>query len=296
MQKGVKFIRIEEITHFNGEFMKFLLIILSVILASCASQKDIEKTPTQKKAMIYYSEGTQQLINQEYTKALKNLLEANKLLPNDSKITNNLGMAFFFKGNKQRAVSYIKKSIELDKTNTDARINLATIHMNMGELGLAEVQYKEILKDLIYEGQFKTYYNLGILNLKRGQKHQAINYFKQSINTFENYCPSHFELGKIAMDSGSYEKALQYFKDAGMGVCYNNPEPIYMQSLALIKLGQYSKAQDKLEAILGRFEKSKYAVMARKKLSLIREMAQSKSQDNIKASFKIENDLVTPDF
>lgn len=276
--------------------MKSFLIIFTALLVSCASQNTEEKTPAEKKAMIYYGEGTQQLINKEYTKALKNLMEANVLQPNDSKIMNNLGMAFFFKGNKQRAIEYINRSIELDNKNTDARINLATIHMNMGQLNQAEVQYKEILKDLVYEGQFKTYYNLGILNLKKGQKHQAINYFKQSINTFENYCPAHYELGKIALEAGSYEKALQYFKDAGMGVCYNNPEPIYMQGLALIKLGQYVKAQEKLETILGRFEKSQYAVLARKKLSLIRKMSQSNSQDNIKATFKIEEDLSSADF
>lgn len=276
--------------------MKFLLIILSIFLTSCASNKEVEKSPTQKKALIYYSEGTQQLGKREYTKALKNLLEANKLSPENTQINNNLGMAYYFKGNKELAISYIKKAIKLDPKNTKARNNLASIHMNMNNLNLAEKQYKEILKDLVYEGQFNTYYNLGILNLKKGQKQQAINYFKQSINTYENYCPAHYELGKIAMDAGSYEKALQYFKDAGLGVCYNNPEPMYMQAMAMIKLGKYNRAQEKLETILGRFEKSKYSILARKKLSQIRGLNQSKAQDDIKATLKIEKDLSTTDF
>lgn len=276
--------------------MKVLVILLSVFLTACASKKTKEQSPAEKKAMIYYTEGTRQLVAKEYTKALKNLLEANRLLPNNTKICNNLGMAFYLKGNKERAISYIQNAIQVDSKNTDARINLATIYMNQGQLELAENQYKLILKDLVYEGQYKTYYNLGILSNKRRDSQQAIKYFKKSVDINENYCPSYFQLGKIAMDAGAYPKAYEYFKEAGMGVCYNTPEPTYMQAMALIKLGRFEQAQNKLESIMGRFDKGRYAVLARKKLSMLRNMKSTRAQDDLNATLKLQEDLSTPDF
>lgn len=277
--------------------MKVLILSLSIILSACASKTAVkEKSPAEKKAMIYYSEGTRQLVAKEYTKALRNLLEANRYSPNDSQICNNLGMAYYLKGNKERAILYIQKAIEIDPKNTDARINLATIFMNQGRLQLAENQYQMILKDLVYEGQYKTYYNLGILYKKRGKTQKAIQYFKQSLSTSEGYCPSHYELGKIAMNAGAYSKAYQYFKDAGMGVCYKNPEPFYMQATALIKLGRFESAQNVLESIIGRFDKGRYSILARKKLSMIRSMQNNRKKDNIEATLKLQEDLSTPDF
>lgn len=276
--------------------MKVFIILLSVVLTACASKSSKEKSPAEKKAMIYYTEGTRQLVDQKYTKALKNLLEANRLLPNNTKICNNLGMAYYLKGNKERAIRYIQNAIQVDAKNTDARINLATIYMNQGRLQLAENQYKVILEDLVYEGQFKTYYNLGVLSKKRARTQEAIKYFKKSLDINEGYCPAHYELGKIAMSAGAYPKAYQYFKDAGMGVCYNNPEPFYMQAMALIKLGRFEQAQNKLESIMGRFDKGRFAILARKKLSMLRNMKKSRAQDNLKATLKLHEDLSTPDF
>ena len=98
------------------------------------------------------------------------------------------------------------------------------------------------------------------------------------------------------MSAGAYPKAYQYFKDAGMGVCYNNPEPFYMQAMALIKLGRFEQAQNKLESIMGRFDKGRYGVLARKKLSMLRNMKNTRAQEDLKATLKLQEDLSTPDF
>ncbi len=89
---------------------------LTLLLFSCAStNKSHKKSTNDKKADIYFSHGTSKLISRNYTQALKFLLKAKKLKPNDAKILNNLGMTFFF-----------KKKLQTKQNSPKAGINLGT--------------------------------------------------------------------------------------------------------------------------------------------------------------------------
>ena len=86
----------------------FLILVL-LPLVSCSSRK--EKSITDKKADLYYGQGTNLLRSKDYTKALKSLIASNKYRPNDTKTLNNLGMAYYFKKSVTSAVNYITKAI-----------------------------------------------------------------------------------------------------------------------------------------------------------------------------------------
>lgn len=245
------------------------MALILILTLSCSSSS--KKSAVEKKAEIYYNQGTADLINKDYTHALKNLLQAYSLSPKDSRIANNLGMAYYFKKDSEMAVRYLKKAIELDQKNADARVNLATVRMEEGNLAAAEAEYKQILKILTYESQFRTYYNLGVISLKRKNYAQAVRYFRDSIETNKQYCPSHYELGKIAYAQRNYELALKKFKDASDGTCYDNPEPQYMQALAMLKLGHYASARMRLEDIIERFPEHKMANASKRELAILKQ-------------------------
>ncbi len=256
--------------------MKFILsTLILVTLLSCATNKDKDQeSATVKKAKLYYNKGTADLLNKDYTIALKHLLDSHALNPNDSKTLNNLGMAYYFKKRPQTAIRFIKKSIEIDPKNTDARMNLATIYTNSNELNEAEKQYMTVLDDLTYQGQYKTYYNLALLHLKKNQRAKALTYFKQSLNENSQYCPAHYKLGEMFFNKGQYNLALDKFKSASAGVCYDNPMPVYHQAVTYMKLKEFGTAKLKLEEILERFSLTKYETMARKKLKVLSNIQQ----------------------
>jgi tetratricopeptide (TPR) repeat protein len=245
--------------------MKFILLIL--IFASCANQ---EKSVNTKKAELYYSDGTSNLLNKNYTRALESLLQAYNLDPENTEINNNLGMAYYFKKSKTNAIKHLKKAIELDEKNTDAIVNLASIYMDGNKLKEAEGLYKKALDNLIYDKQQRTYYNLGILEIRRNNKKSALNYFTKSIEVDDNYCPAHYQIGVLAFDKNNFNLALKEFKDAANGVCVNNPEPHYYQALSYISLNKKDQAQIKLEEIMERFAQTKYFSMAQMKLDEIK--------------------------
>ena len=269
---------------------KFIPILALVMITACSSKSKIQA----KQSEIYFSAGTQSLMEKQYTDALKNLIQANKLDPDNSEILNNLGMAYYFKGEKNLAIQHLNRSLEIDSKNSDAKTNLASIYFKEGKINEAETLYLNVLKDLTYEKQARTLYNLGVIELQTKKNlARAEKYFKKSIKEDENYCPSHFQLGVIQFKQRKHNTALKTFKQAAMGTCYDSPAPHYYQALALIQLSRYEEARIKLDEIDTRFKNSSFAKMARVKTIELNQLEKNKTQES-HASRKML--LESPDF
>jgi Tfp pilus assembly protein PilF len=276
--------------------MKKLSIILIILMVtiSCASNKNA-KTSDERKANLYYTQGTQNLLDAQYTNALKNLLEAYKYRPNDTKILNNLGMAYYYKKSVGNAKRFLNEALELDPKNSDARMNLANIHMEQADYTSAETQYKKILQDLLFPKQFQTYHNLAKLEQKRRNTLATKKYLAQSIEANENYCPAYFDLGTIQMEEGQFAKAEQNFKEASMGLCYKKPEPRFLRAKALVQMNQYFEATQILEEMTETFAMTKWEQIARRGIDKIKKAHDKKVLNTLEAK-NTKKTILSPDF
>ena len=245
-----------------------LITIFSLSFYSCSSITTPSKSVANK-AELYYDYGTKYLVDKDYTKALTNLRKALELDPSNSKINNNLGMAYFFKKDTVSALSHLKKSVELDPKNSDARNNLASVYFYQKKYKQAYNEYQIILKDLEYTQQFRTSYNLALIDFKFGRNTIGLQRLNKSIKENPDYCAAHYQLGSYAHKINDYDQALTHFANATKGVCMNNPAPYYQQAKMLIKLGRHDKALFSLTDIINRFPTSKYSILAKRKLHSI---------------------------
>lgn len=267
------------------------LLLASAVLTSCAS-KNVSESADGKKAEIFYQHGTQKLVDKDYTNALDLLIKAAALNPNDTKIENNLGMAYFFKKQTQKAKEHLSKSIKLDPKNSDARNNIASVYLETGEYDLAEKEYKKITEDLIYTSQYTTYYNLALVYLKKNQKNLAVESLKKSIKENEDYCPAYYLLGGIFKAQYQYKDALDMFRRGSKGSCYDNPAPHYEQAMIHIEMNDFARAKEKLKEIIERFPNTNYGTMASERLKAIKDKTDSRE-------YKVmteDNNYVTPAF
>lgn len=267
-----------------------LCLLAMLVLTSCASKKDDLNS---RQANLYFGAGTQSLMDKQYTEALKNLLQANALDPENSEILNNLGMAYYFKGEQELAVRTLKNALEIDENNSDAKVNLASIYFKDGRIADAEKIYKQVLKDLTYDKQARTLFNLGLIELQGHKDNVAAeNYFKKSIKEDDNYCPSYHHLALVQFNRRQFNSALKNFKEASMGTCNDSPAPHYYQALTLIELRRYDEARLKLDDIDARFKKSPFAQKARQKAHELTTIENRRSSES-HASRKV---LESPDF
>ncbi len=240
----------------------FLLVIIG-----CASESVTNK---RSKADIFYAHGTSCLTKKNYTEALSLLLKAEKLRPQDSKIHNNLGMAYFFKKKPSRAEFHLKRSIELEPKNSDAKNNLASMYTRIGRNQEAKKLYKQISKDLVYHHQYRVLYGLALIAIEENDMVSAIDYLNQSIDEKNDYCPAQFKLGEVSERQRNFTEAYKLYKKASLGTCVNQPAPHYQQAIALIKLRRYDEARSKLQEVIEMFSSSHYSQLALNKLNSIK--------------------------
>lgn len=241
-------------------------ILFSFLLISCAGQQKITKTPTKKKAELYYDYGTKNLVDKNYTKALANLKIALSYDKKNSKVHNNLGMAYFFKKDINSSLKHLKIAIDLDPKNIDAKNNLASIYFYKKKYKKAYTQYLSILDNLEYGQHYRTYYNLALIDLKFKRNTIALRRLNKSIKENPNYCPAHYQLGLYSARQKDYMTAVKHFTDGTKGNCFNSPAPHYQKAKALITLGENEKALFTLRNIMEQFPKTKYAILAKRKL------------------------------
>ncbi|MFA6238937.1 MAG: tetratricopeptide repeat protein [Bacteriovorax sp.] len=267
-----------------------------LFLTSCASTREpAESTTEQKKAELYYSQGTNDLVKKNYSQALINLLKASEFDPKDSMIRNNLGMAYYFREQPELAEKQLLKAIELDSKNSDARVNLGSLYMEKKRLKEARAQYEIVLQDLTYQSQFRNYYNLAILALKEGDRGEAFELLFKSVRERDDYCQAHFKLGELYTEEYKFKQALNSFQESSKGTCINEPAPQYQQALALINLGRFEEARIKLKTIIEKFPKTQFNALSSLQLKKIsnelKEQAVSKNYQTevIKESKTIES-------
>lgn len=246
----------------------FFLALL--LITGCASD-DSSKEPSieERKAEVYYNQGTSELIAKNYQQALTNLLKAKELNSKDSKIRNNLGMSYYFRQQPKLAVTELKEAISLDEKNTDAKMNLATIYLETNNLKDAKKMYELVLQDLTYPALFRVHYNLALLNLKIGDRKSAFQELQKSIQEKEDYCPAHFKMGTLYSEEYRYQEANTSFVNSTKGTCVSNPETHFAVANSLINLNKNNEAKAKLKEIIEKFPKSNFKILAEKKLKSI---------------------------
>lgn len=269
----------------------FAVLMAAFLLGACASKT---KEISDKQALIYFGSGTQSLMNAQYTDALTNLMKANAIEPNNPIIFTNLGMAYYFKEERETAIKYLEKAIKLDPENSDAKLNLASIYYNDGDIDRSEKLYKLVLKDLTYDKQARTHYNLGMLEIqKRKNAVAAENYFKKAIKEDDNYCSAYLQLALIQYNRRQFNTALKNFKQSTMGTCYESAAGHYYQGLTLIELNNFLDARLKFDEISTKFSKTVYGVKARTKAIEINEIEARHNSGENHASRKL---LESPEF
>lgn len=254
-----------------------MIFLTTTLLISCASKNDVA---VMKKADIHYTYGTEELFNKNYTQAITHLLKAVELDPENDKVHNNLAMAYYFKDEKEMAIKHINRALELNPKNTDAQVNLASLHFEEGDLQKAEKIYLQSLKDLTFEKHARTYYNLGLIEVKRNNLAKGRVYLDKSLQQSEDFCPSWLQLGILDLKTKKPKDAAKKFHQARMGSCANDPAPLYWHAVSMMESKEYLNARMKFDELETRFPDSNYSRLAQQKLTEITLLENETGQKN----------------
>jgi type IV pilus assembly protein PilF len=151
-----------------------LLLLLLIGIAACSNKARIQE------AGNHINIGTAYLGSGQYTSAMKELLEAQRLTPDDPKVHYLLGISYHGKGLDDKAVEQFQRAIALNPQDSSVHNYLGAIYLDRGRLDEAIASFNRALDNVVYDTPATTLYNLGRAYYAKGQYDAALKYYRDA--------------------------------------------------------------------------------------------------------------------
>ncbi len=203
-------------------------VVLSLLLTvvGCVSGRG-QNAATATPAAYHYQMGLSYLGERNYSLALFDLTEAERLDPDNPDVLYNLGLAFVGKKRPDLAEAKFLKAIELKPAFSAARNDLGVAYLSLKRWDGAIQQFKIVKDDLFYDNNEDASINLGLAYLGKGDYPKALEELQAVAALNPRRLESRLSLGRVwfAMDKSEqaiieYNKALETYRDYGAAHYY----------------------------------------------------------------------------
>lgn len=219
-----------------------ILTMLLPALTACVTSRNRQPEVKPDPAAYHYQMGLSFLGERNYTSALIELTEAEKLDPDNPDVLYNLGMAYIGKKRPDLAEKRLQKAILLKPNNSTARNDLGVAYLDLKRWDNAIQQFKIVKDDIFYANSENATINLGLAYLGKGDYTHALEELRDVVNHNPRKLEARLSLGRVyfAMDKteqaiAEYKKALAIYKDYG--------DAHYYLGLAYLKLQNVEAAR-----------------------------------------------------
>jgi type IV pilus assembly protein PilF len=239
------------------------LAALATVLAGCASDAELKD-----KATGHIRIGAAHIQAGQYTPALKELLEAEKLTPHDPTVHYYLGIAYERKGFVDDAVKEFQKAIALKPDYSEAHNYLGTIYLARGNYDEAIASFSKALSNPLYETPSVPLYNMGRAYKAKGDLRGAYASFSEAIRKEPStYLMPILELnlGVIDYQQGSYYEAEKHLARS-IERAPNLVEGHYWLGMTQMQLRKRKEAAESFRKVVQLAPESEWAVKSRENL------------------------------
>jgi Tfp pilus assembly protein PilF len=187
----------------SGSIIKVLVLLLTLLLLSCAGVEDKRESKAHYKLGVsYLSSGQHQAAYVEFQKAMN-------LNPKDKEIHNALGIVSLKLEDPESAEGYFTNAVELDPGYSEAFNNLCFLYVTIGQYDKATESCLEALGNPIYTTPEKAFYNLGRAYYMLGDYARAVESFKNAVRRYPSLLPAYYGLALAYNATHNYGKAAE---------------------------------------------------------------------------------------
>lgn len=220
--------------------IKYLLFLMLIILTSCTTGAKVAENRAQAESLrnlgeAYLSSGNASL-------ALRELLKANRLDPDDPYTHNDLGLAYLSKGRVDKAISHLKKAIELKPDYAPARNNLGSAYIAQQNWDKAIETLKPLTENILYTTPQFAEANIAFAYLRKKQYSKAERHYKNSLDLSPEYTKPMRGLSRLYRLKGDLEKSLKMI-DKAINISPRNGELYFQKGKTLEFMGESDEAE-----------------------------------------------------
>jgi tetratricopeptide (TPR) repeat protein len=168
-----------------------------------------------EQANLFLNKGISFIEVGQYSRALKELLEAEKYSSNNPKIHYFLGMAYHGIGLKDEAIKEFKEAISLKDDYSEAHNYLGTLYSDAGLWDQAIDEFNKALANHIYETPAMAYYNQAWAYYSKKEYQTALTKYREALNRepMTALRPQiEKNIGLIYYEQANIIEAIQHFK------------------------------------------------------------------------------------
>ncbi len=232
-----------------------------MVLSGCATT-----TRNAEKADLHLQIGTGHLAKSQYADAIRELLVAEQLDPENPLVQNNLAIALFARKRIKDSIEHFQRALEIKPDYSEARNNLGRAFIEYNQPKEAIRELKLVIDDITYPQTERAYVNLGIAYLRMKDFAKAQVNFQEALNLNRNYCLAHNYYGQALYFQKKYGQAAAAL-DSAVQLCQNLDEAHYYNALSYLQLGQTEKARTRMNEIVSLYPQSEFAEKARVQLN-----------------------------
>ncbi len=222
-----------------------LLLALAVILQTGCAATSSSGRP----AAYHYQMGVSYLEERNYTAALVDLTEAEKMEPDNAELQYNLGRALTGKQRLDLAEHKFLRALALRPNYSDARNDLGVLYLETGRWDNAIQQFKAVKDDLFYPRHNNARINLALSYMGKGDLAAALDELS-SVRALDPGNPIiSVTIGRVLFAQGKTEEAVHEYRRAIVVAPHYANAHFYL-GLALMKQSKLSAARDAFKEVV----------------------------------------------
>jgi len=244
------------------------ILLISLLLTSCL------KTPWDyEQAGIHINLGMAYIEANQYNSALKELLEAEKYTPDDTRIHFYLGIAYQGRGFGEKAIAAFKRAIDLKPDYSEAHNFLGILYSNAGQWDMAIAAFNNALSNIVYDTPAAALYNMGWAYYQKGDYAMAMSKYHEALSREPNTVLMPIiakNMGLASLGMNQVDEAIQHFKKA-IAVVPKYAEAQYWLAECHVKKKNWEEAEAQFQALAKAAPESEFGLKAQKWLSDLRQ-------------------------
>jgi tetratricopeptide (TPR) repeat protein len=245
------------------------ILLISLLLMGCL------KTPWDyHQAGMHMNLGMAYIEANQYTPALKELLEAEKYTPDDARIHFYLGIAYHGNGFSDKAVDAFKRAIDLKPDYSEAHNFLGIIYSNAGQWDMAIASFNKALANIVYHTPAAALYNMGWAYYQKGDYPMAVSKYDEALRREPNTVLMPIilkNMGLARLGMGQVNEAMHDFKQA-LATVPDYAEAKYWLAECHIKKKDWEEAKTQFQALVKTAPDSEFGLKAQNRLNDLKQM------------------------